>query len=246
MLYERVEQALKLLYDAYVLVYRLKSRKKYCPGRIFRAPCGRFYLNKETMRKIILPMGAMGLLLASAACSKKVAVASPPPAPPPAPVASAPPAAKPAPVKQTPAPAPTQAVTQTPPRSNTITPQERATLNESLARLVDALFDYDKSTIRPDASTALQGDVNVIKEILSNYPNQKLVIEGHADERGSQEYNLGLGDRRAHAVEEFLISLGIPSNQLTMISYGKERPVCTEENEECWQRNRRAHVTAAQ
>jgi peptidoglycan-associated lipoprotein len=190
-------------------------------------------------------MGAMGLLLASAACSKKVAVASPPPAPPPAPVASAPPAAKPAPEKQAP-PAPKPVVAQTPPRSNTITPQERATLNESLARLVDALFDYDKSTIRPDASTALEGDVNVIKEILSNYPNQKLVIEGHADERGSQEYNLALGDRRAHAVEEFLISLGIPSNQLTMISFGKERPVCTEENEECWQRNRRAHVTAAQ
>ena len=198
------------------------------------------------MRKIILPIGAMGLLLASAACSKKVAATTPPPAAPaPAPVASAAPA-KPTPVRQPPAPAPKQVVAQTSPRSNTITPQERATLNESLARLVDALFDYDKSTIRPDASTALQGDVNVIKEILSNYPNQKLVIEGHADERGSQEYNLALGDRRAHAVEEFLISLGIPSNQLTMISYGKERPVCTDESEDCWQRNRRAHVTAAQ
>ncbi|HLH43143.1 MAG TPA: OmpA family protein [Bryobacteraceae bacterium] len=198
------------------------------------------------MRKIILPLSAMGFVLASAACSKKVAATTPPPAAPaPAPVASTPPA-KPAPVKQTPAPAPRQVATRTPPPAKTITPQERATLNESLARLVDALFDFDKSTIRPDASTALQGDVKVIKDILSNYPNQKLVIEGHADERGSQEYNMALGDRRAHAVEEFLISMGIPSNQLTMISYGKERPVCTEETEDCWQRNRRAHVTAAQ
>jgi peptidoglycan-associated lipoprotein len=126
-----------------------------------------------------------------------------------------------------------------------MTPQERATLNQSLARLEDALFDYDKSTIRADAGTALKDDVAVIREILSNYPNQKLIIEGHADERGSQEYNLALGDRRARAVEEFLTSMGIPTTQLTLISYGKDRPVCSEENEQCWQRNRRAHVTAA-
>jgi len=86
----------------------------------------------------------------------------------------------------------------------------------------------------------------VIRDILANYPNQKLLIEGHADERGSQEYNLALGDRRARAAQEFLSSMGIPNNQLTIISYGKERPVCTEENESCWQRNRRAHMTAAQ
>jgi len=118
-------------------------------------------------------------------------------------------------------------------------------LEASLARLEDALFDYDKATIRSDASVALKDDVNVIRDILSNYPSQKLLIEGHADERGSEEYNRALGDRRAKAVEEFLTSMNIPAAQLSVISYGKERPVCTEESEACWQRNRRAHVTAA-
>jgi peptidoglycan-associated lipoprotein len=126
-----------------------------------------------------------------------------------------------------------------------MTQQERATLNESLARLEDALFDYDKSTIRPDASTALKDDVTVIREILANYPSQKLLIEGHCDERGSEEYNIALGDRRAKAAEEFLLSMGIPQTQLTIISYGKDRPVCTDKDESCWQKNRRAHVTAA-
>ena len=78
----------------------------------------------------------------------------------------------------------------------------------SLARLEDALFDYDKSTIRSDASVALRDDVNVIRGILADYPNQKLIIEGHADERGSAEYNLALGDRRAHAVRGIPVFAG--------------------------------------
>ena len=123
--------------------------------------------------------------------------------------------------------------------------QVRATLNERLARLEDALFDYDKSTIRPDATTALRDDVNVIRDILVAYPSQKLLIEGHTDERGSEEYNMGLGDRRARSAQEFLQTMGIPTNQLTVISYGKDRPRCTEQTEQCWQQNRRAHITAA-
>jgi peptidoglycan-associated lipoprotein len=186
-------------------------------------------------------------MIASAACSKKAAVAPPPP-PPAAPqqAATTPPAARPTPARPTP-PAPRATpVAQAPQqRRTTPTPAERATLNASLARLEDALFDFDKSTIRSDASVALKDDVNVIREILVNYPSQKLLIEGHADERGSEEYNLALGDRRAHAAEEFLVSMGIPNNQLTLISYGKEKPVCTEDSEDCWQRNRRAHLTAA-
>jgi peptidoglycan-associated lipoprotein len=126
-----------------------------------------------------------------------------------------------------------------------MTPQERATLNEELAKLEDALFDYNKSTIRPDANVILKDDVGVIRSILANYPSQKLQIEGHCDERGSEEYNMALGDRRARAVEDFLTQMGIPNNQLTLISYGKDRPVCTDQTEDCWQRNRRAHVTAA-
>jgi peptidoglycan-associated lipoprotein len=108
--------------------------------------------------------------------------------------------------------------------------------------LEDALFDYDKATIRPDAMKALQDDTNVIKTTLAKYPTEKIRIEGHTDERGSSEYNLGLGDRRASATKEFLTNLGISSTQLTIISYGKERPVCTEQTEDCYQRNRRAHL----
>lgn len=184
-------------------------------------------------------------MIASTACSKKAAVATPPPAPAaPQQAAATPAPSRPTPARQTPAPRATP-VAQAPQRRTTPTPAERASLNASLARLEDALFDFDKSTIRSDASVALKDDVSVIRDILVNYPSQKLLIEGHADERGSQEYNLALGDRRAHAVQEFLVSMGVPGNQLTLISYGKEKPVCTDETEDCWQRNRRAHVTAA-
>lgn len=193
------------------------------------------------MKLLVLSLGGFALLLGSTACSKKVAAAPHPPDT--TPVAQAP--ARTPPLRTRPQQtSPAREVAQAPRR--TMTPQERATLNQSLARLEDALFDYDKSTIRKDATVALKDDVNVIREILANYPTQKLLIEGHCDERGSEEYNLALGDRRAKAVEEFLESTGIPSSQLTVISYGKERPVCTDQSEACYQRNRRAHVTAAQ
>ena len=117
-------------------------------------------------------------------------------------------------------------------------------MDKALARLSDALFDYDRANIRPDAIQSLQGDVNVIRGILNNYPAQKLTIEGHADERGSAEYNLALADKRAVAAKEFLSNAGIPQTQLNVISYGKDRPVCHDANEDCWQKNRRAHITA--
>lgn len=181
-------------------------------------------------------------ILFSAACHKAVPVSAKATPPPPPPAQSAP-AARPAapaarPVAETPRPS-------TPARPSTMSAQERETLNQRLAHLSDALFDYDKATIRTDATTALRGDVDVVKGILQNYPSQKLIVEGDTDERGSAEYNLALGDKRAHAAEEFLISMGIPQNQLTIVSYGKERPVCTDHDEACWQKNRRAHITAA-
>jgi peptidoglycan-associated lipoprotein len=130
-------------------------------------------------------------------------------------------------------------------RSALLTPQDRQTLNQRLARLEDALFDYNKTTIRDDARNALRDDVTVIRDILANYPAQKLLIEGHADQRGSAEYNLALGDRRARAAEDFLASMGIAKDQLHVLSYGEERPACTDLTEACWQKNRRAHITAA-
>jgi peptidoglycan-associated lipoprotein len=196
--------------------------------------------------KTLLFTSAIALFMAAAGCSKKAPVASTPKAPDTTPVASAPAPARAA-ARQTPTQAPSrtpQTVAQNRPAQ--MPAQVRATLNERLAKMEDALFDFDKGTIRPDATTALKDDVGVIRDILAAYPSQKLLIEGYADERGSEEYNLALGDRRAQSVKDFLTSMGIPTGQLTLISYGKERPVCTDESEACYQRNRRAHVTAAQ
>ncbi len=178
-----------------------------------------------------------------AACHKAAPVMSKAVPAPPAPVAAVP-AARTPPPQATPAPR-AQAVNTPPARPANMTAQERETLNQRLARLSDALFDYDKATIRSDASTVLSGDVAVVKGILANYPNQKLIVEGDTDERGSAEYNLTLGDKRAHAAEGFLVGMGIPQAQLIVVSYGKERPVCTEHDDACWQKNRRAHITAA-
>ena len=193
-------------------------------------------------QQILIAFGLVGIL-SIAACHKAVPVASRPT--PPAPVVAAAPAPAP---RATPRPAPvsvTPSQTAQTTRPATMTPKERATLNDSLARLEDALFDYDKAAIRSDATTVLKDDVGVIRGILASYPSQKLVIEGHADERGSEEYNVALGDKRARAAEEFLTTMGIPDVQLTVISYGKDHPICTDQTEACWQKNRRAHITAA-
>ncbi|HTS10479.1 MAG TPA: peptidoglycan-associated lipoprotein Pal [Candidatus Limnocylindrales bacterium] len=105
----------------------------------------------------------------------------------------------------------------------------------------DAFFDLDKSDIRADARDALTKDA----EFLRSYPSVRISLEGHCDERGSTEYNLGLGQRRADAAKNYLISLGISADRITTVSWGKERPFCTEHNEECWQQNRRAHFVMA-
>ena len=104
--------------------------------------------------------------------------------------------------------------------------------------LKDIYFDFDKYDIRPQ-------DASVLKEnaaLLMKYPNVKIQIEGHCDERGTIEYNLALGERRASNCKNYLISLGIPGNRISAISYGKERPVDPGHNEEAWAKNRRAHT----
>jgi len=126
-------------------------------------------------------------------------------------------------------------------------PVVKPTLPEALASTVqDAFFDYDKTDIRSDASEALTKDAAALKAILSDFPNASISVEGHCDERGSAEYNIGLGDRRANAAKEFLQGLGVPADRLKTISYGKERPQCTESDESCWQKNRRVHFAAGQ
>jgi peptidoglycan-associated lipoprotein len=102
----------------------------------------------------------------------------------------------------------------------------------------DAYFDYDKADIRPDA----RDNLTQTAQFLRSYPQLKVVIEGHCDERGSTEYNLALGDRRAAAAKQFLVSLGISADRMESVSYGKERPFCSASTEECYTQNRRAHI----
>ena len=114
------------------------------------------------------------------------------------------------------------------------------------ADVQDAYFDYDKSDINAEGRDVLTRDAAALKRILSEFPNASIVVEGHCDERGSAEYNLGLGDRRASSAKHFLVQLGVPADRLKTISYGKERPQCTEQNDACWQKNRRVHFAAGQ
>ena len=121
-------------------------------------------------------------------------------------------------------------------------PAQNATLEEMFLKEVqDAYFDLDKADIRSDARSALAKTA----DFLRNYPQVKVVVEGHCDERGSTEYNLALGDRRAAAVKQYLVSLGIGADRMSTVSYGKEKPFCMESNEDCWQKNRRGHFVMA-
>ncbi len=106
------------------------------------------------------------------------------------------------------------------------------------SELKDAFFDYDKSDIRPDAAEALTSDA----KLLNAHPNIQFVIEGYCDQRGSEEYNLGLGQRRADAARAFLANLGVSPDRMSTISYGKDRLICTEATEDCYQKNRRVHL----
>jgi len=105
------------------------------------------------------------------------------------------------------------------------------------ASLSDVYFDYDRSTLNQEGRAKLEADARVLKE----EQDWELLITGHCDERGSQDYNLVLGERRAQSVKRYLADLGIPESQVQIASYGKEKPFCTEQNQECWKQNRRAH-----
>ena len=120
-----------------------------------------------------------------------------------------------------------------------VTKAPEPTLQQLFDREVkDAYFDYDKADIRPDA----RDNLTKTAQFLRSYPQLKIVIEGHCDERGSTEYNLALGDRRAAAAKQFLASAGISADRMETVSYGKERPFCSASTEECYTQNRRAHI----
>jgi peptidoglycan-associated lipoprotein len=126
----------------------------------------------------------------------------------------------------------TQAPPPPPPTTGSMTDEQLFGQN-----VKDIYFDYDKADIRGDQRSSIQADMT----FLTQHSNISLTIEGHCDERGSTEYNLALGDQRAGAVKNELTSAGISANRIKIISYGKEKPFCTESNEACWQQNRRGH-----
>lgn len=106
--------------------------------------------------------------------------------------------------------------------------------------IADIFFDFDRFTIRENAKSTLEDDAKYLKA----NKNLKVVIEGHCDERGASEYNIALGERRAQAAQKYLLDLGVDQSRISVISYGKEKPFCTDHSEECWQENRRAHFAA--
>lgn len=125
----------------------------------------------------------------------------------------------------------------TPPARSVSPAKPDVSLADQFKQNVETIyFDYDRSDIRSDQISRLNSDATWLKE----HRDAKFTIEGHCDERGSEEYNLGLGDRRANRVKEYLIQQGVDASRISIISYGEERPVCREASEECYQRNRRA------
>jgi peptidoglycan-associated lipoprotein len=186
------------------------------------------------MRRGVRVFAAIALtaVVGVSACGKKKPAPAPA-APPP------PPAAQPTTTPAAPPPPPT------PPREApqpTLTEDEifaKATVAELNAQkpLGDVFFDLDSQQVRDDAKPILQKDAAWMKR----WPTTKVMVEGHADSRGTGEYNLALGERRAASVRDYLVNLGIGVDRITVVSKGKEAPFCTEENEACWSQNRRGH-----
>jgi peptidoglycan-associated lipoprotein len=106
----------------------------------------------------------------------------------------------------------------------------------------DVFFDFNKATVRPDEVPVTDNDA----KFLAQHPDIKITVEGHCDDRGSEEYNLALGDSRANSMKQSLEQQGVSADRIQTISYGKEKPFCTAEDEQCWQANRRDHISLEQ
>jgi len=187
-------------------------------------------------------MAAVAIALFGSACAKKkVAVKAPAISPP---VAQAAPA--PAPVRVNPPAAPARVTPAAAQKAAARYPDAatRARIDELLGHIQDAYFDYDRHTLRDDAVTALAADSKELATILSQFPEYKLRVEGYCDERGSAEYNIALGEARAKAAKDYLVTAGVSGGQLSTVSYGKEKQSCDEHDEACWSKNRRIHIIA--
>jgi peptidoglycan-associated lipoprotein len=176
----------------------------------------------------------MGLIVSG--CAKKPATtastSAPAPAVAPAPAPRATPPAAAAPSTAVPAPAPAPA-----PLAGPAAPRPSPKEFSAVDALKDIHFEFDKYDVRPEDAKTLDANASWLKSNAENL----VLIEGHCDERGTNEYNLALGERRAKATMNYLVSQGVQANRITIISYGEERPVCNEKTESCWAKNRRAH-----
>lgn len=138
-------------------------------------------------------------------------------------------------------------VTQPPPPPPPPAAVSKRTLSERLASdISDVFFAYDSYEIDSVSQSTLEKNAAALKAILADYPSGTIVLEGHCDERGSAEYNIGLGDKRATAAKDFISKLGVDASRFKVVSYGKEKPQCSEANEACWSKNRRAHFAAGE
>jgi peptidoglycan-associated lipoprotein len=187
-----------------------------------------------TIDRFLRHLAVLGLAAGVAACHHAAARTATTPAPtlPPAPAAPARPPA--------PAPPPRAAAAPAAPRALTddeIFSRESLDALNGSHPLSDAFFDYDQTALRDDARKALERDA----QWLGRWTSTRITVQGQADERGSAEYNLALGDSRAKAVKNYLTSLGVSEARIAVVSLGKESPVCSEENESCWSQNRRGH-----
>jgi peptidoglycan-associated lipoprotein len=178
------------------------------------------------------------LSLALTGCAKRPATTQAQAPAPTGAVATAPGPAAPAPTQSAPRMAPSTPGAPATAAPQNPAPQQRPAIKEFLPvpELKEVFFDFDKYDIRPEDAKTLDGNAQWLKT------NDDLVlIEGHCDERGTNEYNLALGERRAKSTMDYLVSRGVQSARISIVSYGEERPVCSEHSEGCWEKNRRAH-----
>ncbi len=184
---------------------------------------------------------AAALCILGSACAHKQTAVNTPPAPAPAPAATQQTAST---ARQT----TTRQATPTPVAQTTPSrypdAATRARIDELLARIQDAYFEYNRHTLTDDAVKTLNGDSKELAQIMNQYPDYKLQVQGYCDERGSAEYNIALGEARAKAAKDYLVSVGVSPNQLSTVSFGKEKQVCDEHDEACWSKNRRVHIVA--
>ena len=189
----------------------------------------------DLRRRVWLPAIVLLVAVTLNACSRRTPPpAPPPPAPPPVATAPAPPPPPPA---QKPTPPPPQPVAQKPLTEDELFARKTLDQLNAEAPLADVMFDYDQFAIRDDQRATLQKNADYLRR----WTSVRVSVEGHADLRGTNEYNLALGERRANSVREYLAGLGIAADRFAVSSKGEETPLCTEDSEACHARNRRVH-----